>query len=64
MAATNGGLGTYPYGVQQVLVLYGIQDRPALAFGLLMWAAQTLMVILFGTISFIALSWVNNRRDE
>ncbi len=59
MAATNGGLGTYPYGVQQVLMLYGIAGNPALAFGLLMWSSQTLMVVLFGGLSFLALPFYN-----
>jgi len=59
MAATNGGLGTYPYGVQQVLILYGIAGDPALAFGLLMWGGQTLMIVLLGGLSFLALPFYN-----
>jgi len=61
MAATNGGLGTYPYGVQQVLILYGIAGDPALAFGLLMWSSQTLMVIILGGLSFLALPLYNRK---
>jgi uncharacterized protein (TIRG00374 family) len=61
MAATNGGVGTYQLGVQQVLILYGIATSPALAFGMLMWSAQTIMVILFGGISFLALPIYNRK---
>jgi len=62
MAATNGGLGSYPIGVQQVLLIYGIAASPALAFGLLMWTAQTLMVIVLGGLSFIALPLINRHK--
>jgi len=63
MAATNGGLGTYPIGVQQILILYGIAENPALAFGLLMWSAQTSMVVLFGGLSFLALPLFNREKE-
>jgi hypothetical protein len=63
MAATNGGLGSYPIGVQQVLLIYGIAASSGLAFGLLMWTAQTLMVIVLGGISFIALPLLNNKKS-
>ena len=53
MALTNGGLGTYPVFVAGALVLYNIDHNAALAFGWIMWTAQTIMVLLFGTLSFI-----------
>lgn len=59
IATTNGGLGTYPIGVQQVLILFGIASNPALAFGWLMWTAQTFMLLLFGGISLIVLPLYN-----
>lgn len=59
IAATNGGLGTYPVGVQQVLILYGISSISALAFGWIMWTAQTLMIIVFGGLSFFLLPIYN-----
>lgn len=61
IATTNGGLGTYPLGVQQVLILYGIASNPALAFGWLMWTAQTFMILIFGGISLIALPIYNRK---
>ncbi len=59
IAATNAGLGTYPLGVQQVLIRYGIASNPALAFGWIMWTAQTLMVLLFGGLSMLLLPVYN-----
>jgi len=51
MALTNGGLGTYPVLVAGALALYNIPHNAALAFGWIMWTAQTIMVILFGCLS-------------
>ncbi len=62
IAATNGGLGTYPVGVQQVLILYGISSVSALAFGWIMWTAQTLMIIVFGGLSFFLLPIYNKEK--
>ena len=62
MALTNGGLGTYPIFVASALTLYGIDENPALAFGWIMWTAQTLMVLVFGGLSFLVLPIYN--KDE
>ena len=59
MALTNGGLGTYPVFVASALVLYNVPDNPSLAFGWIMWTAQTVMVILFGCLSFLFLPIYN-----
>jgi uncharacterized protein (TIRG00374 family) len=59
MALTNGGLGTYPLLVAGALVLYEIDYNAALAFGWIMWTAQTLMVILFGGLSLILIPIYN-----
>ena len=53
MALTNGGLGSYPVFVASALVLYKIDNNAALAFGWIMWTAQTIMVILFGCLSLV-----------
>jgi len=62
MALTNGGLGTYPVFVAGALVLYKIDLNPALAFGWIMWTAQTIMIILFGGLSFLMLPIYNKER--
>jgi len=53
MALTNGGLGSYPVFVASALILYHVDNNPARAFGWIMWTAQTLMVVVFGGLSFI-----------
>ncbi len=53
MALTNGGLGSYPVFVASALILYHIDNNPARAFGWIMWTSQTLMVVVFGGLSFI-----------
>jgi len=62
MALTNGGLGTYPVFVASAITLYGIAENPALAFGWIMWTAQTLMVLFFGGLSFILLPIYNREK--
>ena len=62
MALTNGGLGTYPVFVASAITLYGIDKNPALAFGWIMWTAQTLMVLFFGGLSFILLPIYNREK--
>ncbi|RLD75355.1 MAG: TIGR00374 family protein, partial [Bacteroidetes bacterium] len=62
MALTNGGLGTYPVFVASAITLYGVDQNPALAFGWIMWTAQTIMVIVFGGLSFILLPIYNRNK--
>ncbi|MBV1887917.1 MAG: flippase-like domain-containing protein [Urechidicola sp.] len=62
MALTNGGLGVYPVAVAGVLVLYGVESNPANAFGWIMWTAQTLMILLFGGLSFLFLPLYNKEK--
>lgn len=59
MALTNGGLGSYPVFVASALILYKIDGNAAHAFGWIMWTAQTLMVILFGGLSFLCIPIYN-----
>ncbi|WKK66238.1 lysylphosphatidylglycerol synthase transmembrane domain-containing protein [Lutimonas zeaxanthinifaciens] len=63
MALTNGGLGSYPIFVASALTLYGIDENPALAFGWIMWTAQTVMVLFFGGLSFLVLPIYNKEED-
>jgi hypothetical protein len=59
MALTNGGLGSYPIFVASALILYQVEGNPARAFGWIMWTAQTIMVILFGGLSFLLIPIYN-----
>lgn len=53
IAVTNGGIGAYPLGVAIILELYGIPQVQGLAFGWIVWTAQTMMIIVLGGLSFI-----------
>ncbi|MBL7713018.1 MAG: flippase-like domain-containing protein [Chitinophagaceae bacterium] len=65
MIVTPGGLGAYPQALQIVLsMLYGIKDSFGLAFGWICWLAQTLIIIIFGVVSFLVLPVYNKVRDE
>lgn len=62
MAATNGGLGLFPIVVTAALSVYGVSKTSGDAYGWIMWTAQTLMVVVFGTISFVVLPLLNRNR--
>ena len=61
MSATNGGLGLFPIVVSKVLVVFGISEVSGDAYGWIMWIAQTLMLVVFGTISFLLLPLLNRK---
>jgi len=63
MALTNGGLGTYPIFVASAFMLYQVDKNPAQAFGWIMWSSQTLMVLLFGGLSFLFLPIYNRKKS-
>ncbi|WP_343692541.1 lysylphosphatidylglycerol synthase transmembrane domain-containing protein [Chitinophaga sp.] len=59
MIVTQGGIGAYQILVQQTLLLYGIHATTGYAFGWIVWLAQTLMVLVLGFASLIALPVYN-----
>jgi len=65
MIATQGGVGAYPLLVQETMMLYGLTENMAKAFGWLLWLVQFFMVIFFGALSLILLPLVNRKsKDE
>jgi uncharacterized protein (TIRG00374 family) len=52
---SNGGFGVYPLAVGAILKLYGIPAEAGTAFGWIVWASQTAMVIFLGALSFLLL---------
>ncbi|WP_343674600.1 lysylphosphatidylglycerol synthase transmembrane domain-containing protein [Chitinophaga sp.] len=64
MIATQGGIGAYQILVQQTLLLYGIHATTGYAFGWIVWLAQTLMVIVMGFASLIALPVYNKSSQK
>ncbi len=62
MMFTNGGIGLYPIAISQALSIFGISKVSGDAFGWIMWISQTLMVVVFGAISFLILPLLNRNR--
>ncbi len=61
MIASPGGIGAYAFLLEKSMQLYGLPYPIALAFGWLLWLAQTAVTVLAGFISFIALPLYNKR---
>lgn len=61
IAATNGGIGSFPEAIVIAFTLFGIPEDPSRAFGWIMWSAQTLIIIIFGGLSLIYLPIYNRK---
>lgn len=61
IAATNGGIGSYPLAIYAAFSIFGINEAPSIAFGWIMWASQTLMLIICGGLSLIYLPIYNRK---
>ena len=64
ISATNGGIGIYPFSVALVLAAFNISNEAGLAFGWISWASQTLMIMVFGSLSFFVLPLVNSQEKS
>jgi uncharacterized membrane protein YbhN (UPF0104 family) len=62
MIITPGGIGAYAYLIEATMQLYGLQQSIAVAFGWLLWIAQTVIILLGGLVSFGVLPWYNKKR--
>ena len=62
MVVTNGGIGLYPIAVAAVLSHYGMSYEMALAYGWIAWSTQSLMILLFGGLSFVFLPVFNRKK--
>lgn len=63
ISATNGGIGIYPYSVSLALVSFGVSNESGLAFGWIIWTAQTAMIVVFGGLSFFILPLINPSKN-
>lgn len=62
IAATNGGIGSFPEAVVIAFGLFNIAEDPSRAFGWIMWSTQTLVIIILGGISLIYLPIYNRKQ--
>ena len=61
MIVSPGGLGAFPIAVQQVLLIYNVDN---ISFGWLMWGVTTGIVIVVGIICFGLLIYQNKNKHE
>ena len=52
---STGGFGVFPFAVAKTLEVYGISYAAGYAFGWIVWASQTGLVIILGGLSFLLL---------
>jgi len=64
IAATNGGIGSFPEAVVIAFTLFSISEDPSRAFGWIMWSAQTLIIIVFGGLSLLFLPIYNRKKTK
>lgn len=62
IAATNGGIGSYPVAVYAAFSIFAIAKEPSIAFGWIMWSSQTFMIIILGGLSLIYLPIYNRTK--
>ncbi len=62
IAATNGGIFVYPLAIGAAFSLFFIPETPSIAFGWIIWTAQTLIIIIFGSLSFLYLPIYNRKK--
>jgi len=64
IATTNGGLGIYPLAVGGYLTSFGMAQESGLAFGWIVWTTQTVLIVVFGGLAFVALPIVNRNNKH
>ncbi len=61
MIVAPGGIGAFPVAIQQVLLIYSIDN---ISFGWLMWSVATGIIIVAGSVSFALLVKNNKKKNE
>ncbi|WP_229736569.1 lysylphosphatidylglycerol synthase transmembrane domain-containing protein [Bizionia arctica] len=64
IAATNGGIGSYPIAVYAAFSLFAIPEAPSIAYGWIVWTSQTLLIILAGGLSLLLLPIYNRNKQS
>ena len=61
IAATNGGIGSFPEAIVLAFLPFGMAEDPSRAFGWIMWSTQTLIIVIIGGISLLFLPIYNRK---
>jgi uncharacterized protein (TIRG00374 family) len=64
MIVTPGGIGSFPIFVMETLLIYSIASPVGIAFGWLLWGANTAIVIVVGLVSLLFLPYINKHKHE
>lgn len=59
---TPGGLGMYHIIIMEILMFYGVEKVPAVAFPWLVWTSQFILISALGLIAMAALPIVNKKK--
>jgi len=59
---TPGGIGAYALLIKKTMEIYGLEEGIALAFGWILWVVQTLVLVIGGVFSFVAIPYFNKRK--
>jgi uncharacterized protein (TIRG00374 family) len=62
IAATNGGIGSFPEAVVIAFLLFNMPEDPSRAFGWIMWSTQTFVIIVLGGLSLLYLPIYNRKK--
>jgi len=62
IAATNGGIGSYPEAIVIAFTLFGLPEDPSRAFGWIMWTSQTLLIFVLGGLSLLYLPFFSRNK--
>ncbi len=63
IALIPGGIGAFPVGVMQSLILFGIAKETGFALGWIIWSSQTILVLVVGGASMLLLPIYNKKRS-
>ena len=61
ISVTNGGIGVYPIALGALFVFFGFSKEGGEAFGWIVWGSQTILVLVFGALSFLLLPFLNRK---
>lgn len=64
IAATNGGIGSFPEAIVIAFTWFNMPEDPSRAFGWIMWSTQTLVIIVLGGLSLIYLPIFNRKKNS
>lgn len=57
-----GGIGAFPAGIMQALLLYGVSAESGFALGWILWFSQTIMILVVGGLCMFLMPILNKKR--